>query len=274
MLGVTGSTRLAGVIGDPVRHSLSPLVFNAAFAAAGLDLVYVALQVPAGEGAAAAEAMRTLGISGLSVTMPHKEDVISALDELSAAAQALGAVNCIVNTEGHLVGHNTDGAGFIAALGDVDFDPNGKSVLVLGAGGAARAVTLALVEAGAAAVGVFNRSPGRAELAASGAGDAASAVGPEALADFTASADLVVNATPVGMDPDDGSPLPIELIERHHLVADLIYHPAVTPLLAAADAAGATTINGEGMLLLQAAEAFRLMTGVEPPVGAMRKAMR
>ncbi len=275
--GVTGSTRLAAVIGDPIAHSRSPVLFNAAFAATGLDWVYVALRVPTGAGADAARSMRTLGISGMSVTMPHKEDVIGALDELTDTARALGAVNFIANRDGHLVGHNTDGAGFIASLAEVDFDPSGSSVVVLGAGGAARAVILALADAGVSEVGVYNRSPERAGVAAELArlrGTGAAVIDSASLARAVEGAALVVNATSLGMSPGDASPLPAEMIGAHQLIADLIYHPAVTPLMEAATQAGARSMNGEGMLLLQAAEAFRIMTDVEPPVGAMRQALR
>jgi shikimate dehydrogenase len=145
--GLSAETRVAGVIGDPIGHSLSPVLHNAAFAALGLDWVYVAFPVAAGEGRAAVEAMRTLGISGLSVTMPHKGDVVAELDRLSPTAARLGVVNTISwahsPSGGELLGHSTDGAGFLDALQwDDGFDPAGRNCLVLGAGGAARAVTM------------------------------------------------------------------------------------------------------------------------------------
>ena len=172
---------MAGVIGDPVRHSLSPAIHNAAFAAAGLDWTFVAFPVGSGHAGAAVSGMRALGVRGLSVTMPHKADVIPFLDRLSPTAQALEAVNCVYrdpDDDGVLVGDNTDGAGFIGGLRtDFGLDPSGCRCVVLGAGGAARAVVLALAEAGAHAVQVVNRSPDRAERAAALAGPAGSVAG-------------------------------------------------------------------------------------------------
>lgn len=268
MTRIGGSTRVAGVIGTPIRHSLSPVLHNAAFRALDLDWVFLAFEVAAGEGAAAVTAMRTLGIEGLSVTMPHKADVIPALDKLSPTAERLGAVNTITQQGGRLLGESTDGPGFLDALRlDEGFDPAGTRAVVLGAGGAARAVVLALAEAGACEVVVVNRTAARAEEAVQLAGG----VGRAGEAADAGDTDLVVNATSVGMG-DGRSPIDVELLSAGQLVVDLVYHPAVTPLVAGARAQGATAVNGLGMLIHQAAHAFRHWTGQEPPLPAMSAA--
>lgn len=265
----TGHTRVAAVIGSPVRHSLSPALHNAAFAAAGLDWVYLAFEVAPGAVPAALGGVRALGIAGLSVTMPHKDAVAAGCDEVSVAARALGAVNCVVNDGGRLVGHNTDGAGFVASLREEGCDPAGMRCVVLGAGGAARAVVEALGAAGAAEVCVVNRTAAKAEVAAALAGGAGRVGG----ADAVAGADLIVNATSVGMGADAGSlPCDAGLLRAGQWVADIVYEPADTALLLAARAVGAHPIGGIGMLIHQAAVAFTLWTGVDAPVHAMRTA--
>ena len=189
------------MIGDPVRHSLSPILHNAAFRACDLDWVYLAMEVRAGNGAAALRAMRTLGLGGMSVTMPHKADVAAAVDRLSPVARRLGAVNCVRWDGDELVGENTDGAGFLRSLAeDAGFDPSGRRCLVVGAGGAARAVVLALAEAGALEVGVLNRSADRAREAAELAGAGGRVIDPRERDGATGEADLIVNATPIGME--------------------------------------------------------------------------
>ena len=221
-----------------------------------------------GDAVVAVAGARALGIDGLSVTMPHKEAVIPALDRLSPTAERLGAVNTITRRAGLLVGESTDGPGFVDALRqDEGFDPGGRRCVVLGAGGAARAVVLALAAAGAAEVVVVNRTAARAETAAALAGG----VGRVGSADDVAGADLVVNATPVGMD-GDALPLDAERLGPGQLVVDLVYHPAVTPLVAAARARGASAVNGLGMLIHQAAHAFRMWTAQDPPLEAMSAA--
>lgn len=269
MIGAT--TRVVGVIGDPVRHSLSPPIHNAAFRALGLDWVYAAFPVPAGAGAQAIEAVRTLGLAGLSVTMPHKSEVIPALDELSPTALALGAVNTVYRRGTALVGDNTDGAGFIDALRfDEGFDPAGTRCVVIGAGGAARAVILALAQAGAADVVVVNRTPAHGAKAARLAGPR----GRLGTWDDLLRAELLVNATPLGMAGvhPDAVPVDIDFLRSDQVVVDLVYKPARTPLLKAARQRGAVPVNGLGTLIHQAAHAFRLWTGADPPLEAMSAA--
>jgi shikimate dehydrogenase len=261
---------VVGVIGDPVAHSLSPRLHNAAFDALGLDWVSVAFPVRAGAAAAALTGMRALGIAGLSVTMPHKEDACAAVDETTDVARRLGAVNCVGWHDGALVGDSTDGAGCLAALRHAAaFDPEGTRCVVIGAGGAARAVTLALAQAGAAEVVVVNRSAARAEVAAALAGRA----GRVGSAADVAEAQLVVQATPLGMAAGGAGPdeLPVGAHALHagQVVVDLVYHPLETPFLRAATARGAQAVTGIGMLVHQAALALERWTGGAVPVEAM-----
>ncbi|HEY2428849.1 MAG TPA: shikimate dehydrogenase [Acidimicrobiales bacterium] len=266
-------TQVAAVIGSPVRHSLSPVVHNAAFAAAGLDWVYLAFDVDeAGVGAALTGA-RALGIRGLSVTMPLKASVAAAVDRLTPEAASLGAVNTALLGPHGWVGDNTDGPGFLAALREAGWAPDGRRCVVVGAGGAARAVVHALAGAGAADVAVVNRSEPRARAAAA----LARGVGRIGTTADVAAADLVVNATPVGMagTPDEGR----LSVEPTHLrpglvVVDLVYHPVRTPLLRAAAERGATAVDGVGMLVGQAALQFSAWTGAIAPLAAMADAAR
>ncbi len=270
MIPPTGATRVAAVIGDPIRHSRSPQILNAAFEARGLDWVYVAFEVAPGRAEAALDAMRTLALAGLSVTMPHKTAVADHLDatpwgDLSETARRLRAVNCVVADGDRLVGHNTDGPGFVASLAsDAGFTVAGRRCAVLGGGGAARALVLGLADAGAADVVVVNRTASKAAGAAALAGVAGRVGEPADLAD----AELVVNATSVGMD---GRSLPVEerWLAPGQLVADIVMSPLDTPLLQAARARGASTLDGLGMLVRQAAVAFELWTGQPAPIEDM-----
>lgn len=273
---------MAGIVGDPVRHSISPAIHNAAYAALGIDWVYVAFEVPAGAGAQAAEAVRTLGLAGLSVTMPHKAAVVEKLDSLTPTAQRLGVVNTITRRPtpdggASLEGDSTDGAGFMDALrGDDGLDPAGKRCLLLGAGGAARSVALALGDAGASSVAVAGRRAEAVKACVELAGTAGEAIAPEAgsLEAAARSADLIVNASPVGMKPGDGLPFDLDpsWIGPSQAVIDLIYLPAATPLLAAARGRGAFTSNGLGMLINQAARQVEIWTGRPAPLDVMSAA--
>ncbi|HEX6477139.1 MAG TPA: shikimate dehydrogenase [Acidimicrobiales bacterium] len=284
----TGATRLAGVIGDPVRHSLSPALHNAAFSALGLDWAYMAFPVPAGRARDALVGAAALGIDGLSVTMPHKSAVAEALDRCSPTAAMLGAVNTVVRRHDELVGESTDGQGFLDGLrSEPGFDPSGRRCVVIGAGGAARAVVLALAQAGAAEIVVVNRTLDRGRAAAALAG----AVGRTGQAAEIGDMDLVVHATPVGMTAGstsagstsagatsvDASTDQAPLLEPDRfgpgqVVVDLVYHPATTALIEAARRQGATAVNGMGMLVHQAALAFELWTGRDAPLAVMRAA--
>ena len=265
----TGSTRVAAVIGNPVRHSLSPVILGAAFEANGLDWTYVAFEVRAGDGPAALDAMRALGIAGLSVTMPHKADVARHVDVLTPTAAALGAVNCVSWDGDRLVGDNTDGPGLIRSLGaDHGVDLSGRSVGIVGAGGAARAIIAAVGAAGVARVVAVNRSRTAAVAAVALAPSVATVGEPGDLS----SCDVVINATPVGMGTDPALAVPRQYLRAGQVVVDIVYHPLRTPLLAAAEEAGATCIDGLGMLIGQAALAFETWTATAAPVAAMRAA--
>lgn len=274
-------TQFVGLIGWPVEHSVSPAMHSAAFGALGLDWRYVALPTePAGLETTIVR-LREIGFRGANVTVPHKQAVMSSLDEITPDARAIGAVNTIIVQDGKLVGHNTDSGGFLGALQGAGFEPAGRRALVLGAGGAARAVAYALAQAGSAIV-VCNRTAQRAaELAhrirSTGIGVHVGWASYKGLAGLPLSDfDLLVNATSVGMWPKtDASPWPPTLpIPSRWTVFDLVYNPVQTRLLAQARAAGATPIDGLEMLVRQGAEAFRLWTGLLPPTEAMRAAAR
>jgi len=265
---ITGATRVAAVIGSPVRHSLSPALHNAAFAQLGVDWVYTAFDVFQGEAQSALDAMRTLHLGGLSVTMPHKEAVASAVDLLDPAAAALRSVNTVVpQIDGSLMGYSTDGAGFVASLAAAGVSVVDRSICVLGAGAAARSIIDALGRSGAARVAVVNRTAAAAEEAALLAG-AAGVVG--SMVDVS-DAHLVINATSVGMG---GNEMPIDssLLHAGQVVADIVYHPRETALLRAARSAGAATVEGLGMLVHQAALQQQLWHGLQPDIAVMAAA--
>ena len=276
--------RVAAVIGDPVRHSRSPAIHNAAFAATGIDWVFTAFEVPAGGGEAALAAMRVLHLAGLSVTMPLKAEVAEAADARDDEVEVLGAANCILPLgDGRLRAANTDAAGFIAGLrADAGIGPDGIRVALLGGGGAARAVAWGLAVAGAVDIAVINRTPTRAQAAAAVANATPRAGQPGRVGsiDDIAGADLVVNATSVGMgagsaaDPKRGDmPCDPTLLRPGQVAVDLVYEPLETAWLAALRHQGVEAHNGLSMLAYQAAAAFELWTGIEAPVDVMRQAV-
>jgi shikimate dehydrogenase len=265
---IDGATRVTGLIGDPVAHSRSPAILNAAYRETGLNWVYLAFPVPRGEGEAAVRAASALRFAGLTVTMPHKSAAAAACDELTPDAVALGVVNVVtVRTDGQLLGSSTDGEGFVRSVREEGFEPAGTDVLVAGAGGAARAIVLALGGAGArVTVGARRIDAARSAAALVPGGQAVTLgdVDPGVYA-------LVVNATPLGMQGEPG-PVPVERLNPGQLVVDTVYHPMETPFLAAARARGIRAVNGIGMLVHQAALAFESWTGLDAPVAAMRVA--
>lgn len=267
---VSGATRVAGVIGWPVAHSRSPAIHNAGYAAAALDWVYVALPVPPGRARDGVRAVGALGLGGLNVTMPHKEDAALACDSVSDDAAALHSVNTVVpRPDGLLHGDSTDGEGFVRSLDDAGLDLAARPVLVLGAGGAARAVVLAAGRRGARVTVVARRADAAAEAARLAPGATTAAL--ERLDALAAVNEVVVNATPLGM-AGESLPLGPNVLGRGQWAVDLVYEPAVTPFLAAAAARGAATVGGIGMLVHQAALAFEQMTGVAAPLGPMHAA--
>lgn len=255
-------TRVAAVLGWPVEHSKSPAMHNAAFAALGLDAKMVAIAVPPDRLSAELAALRTQALLGISVTVPHKLAVMALCDALDPAARAIEAVNCLISDGERLVGHNTDAPGFRDALVAAGFAPRGARAVVLGEGGAARAVAYALVEAGAR-VDVVARSP------------TAKARPWSELPLLLARADLVVDCTPTGLDPDRDAAfadtVPLARLPSRSWVATLVYHRRPR-LLELAAARGHMTLEGRGMLIHQAARAFALWTGMEPPLDVMTRA--
>lgn len=276
---ITAQTRLVAVLGHPVGHSLSPRMHNAAFRAQGVDMVYLAFAVLPEQLTSAVDGMKALGMRGANVTVPHKEAVVGLLDVVDPLAARIGAVNTIVNEESRLWGYNTDVEGFRSALGSVrQAGARGLRCLVAGAGGAAHAVVAALSADEASEIWIFNRTAQRARAlceAASGWGQAAcTPVAEEDLAARIQEADLLVNATTVGQGlAVKESAIPVDTIDSHHLVMDLVYGARPTALVAAAEKSGAIALDGREMLVMQAARSYSLWTGLEPPVDVMRTSL-
>ncbi|MEE9285998.1 MAG: shikimate dehydrogenase [Dehalococcoidia bacterium] len=274
--------RLIGVIGYPLQHSVSPAMHQAALDQMGLRMAYQRWETPSHQLEWRVAALRNPELLGANVTVPYKERVMAMLDDVDSVARRTGAVNTIVNQGKRLRGYNTDVSGFLRALTeDGAMDPSGKRALVLGAGGAARAVAVALLDARIARLAISNRTPARAEALRDALAPDATKAGAElALLSWGTVAsdiDLIVNATSVGMkhSPAEGqSPLAGASIPSGVLVCDLVYNPAETPLLRAARAAGARTLGGLPMLVYQGADALELWVGRRPPVDVMLRAAR
>lgn len=271
-------TRLAGIFGYPLAHSLSPAFQQAAFNHYGLDARYLAWETPPDALAAEVAKLRGGDFIGANVTIPHKQAVMALLDEVDPLAAAIGAVNTIVKRGGRLVGYNTDAHGFMRALKeDAGFEPSGRRALLLGAGGAARAAAFALRQEGAASLVIANRTLERAaalaaDLNADGASVSAIAADDATLNDAALNADLIVNSTSVGMrhgGAEGQTPLAGGLIPHDAVALDMVYNPQHTPLLAAARSAGARAVGGMPMLIYQGAAAFEMWTGRVAPVEAM-----
>lgn len=275
---LNGSTMVCGVMGDPVKHSVSPAMHNAAFRRLGLNYVYLPFRVSKENLAGAVEGIRALHITGMNVTIPHKVSIIPLLDEVDPLAQRIGAVNVVHNKEGRLAGSNTDADGFLRLLKEQGIEAGSLHAVVLGAGGASRAVCFALASLGSDII-ILNRTVQKAldcaaEMAKyTGRTFAALELNPDNLAGSLAKADLVVNTTSLGMAPHaDVSPVNCALLERRHIVADIVYNPAVTRLLRDAEKAGARIIGGLDMLAWQGALSFETWTGCRAPVDVMRHA--
>jgi len=268
-------TQLAGVLGYPVRHSLSPAMHNAAFRAAGLNWVYLAFEVPPESLPQAIAGMRGLRIQGLNLTIPHKEAVMPQLDALTDAAQQIGAVNTLFWDRGRLVGDNTDAEGFLRALQEGGVKPVRQNVLILGAGGAARAVAYALHKQ-ECRLWIANRTPERAAALAQAFQATPIAMTPDALRPLIPQLDGVVNCTALGMAPNTGISPPIdwEALPDTAWACDLVYRPLHTRFLQDAQKRGIQTIDGLGMLIHQGALAWERWTGQPAPVSVMRDAAR
>jgi len=278
-LPITGSTKLVGVIGWPIAHSVSPAMHNAALAHLGLDWRYVAFPVAPESLPAAISGLAALGIRGINVAVPHKQAILVLMDVLTSAAQAIGAVNTVRVREGKLLGHNTDAAGFLRALTETGFDPQGCRALVLGAGGAARSVVYALATQGAS-ISILNRTADRAHRLANDMAGVSAEARIEAGSLHTLAMrikpvpDLIVNTTSLGMWPDvDSCAWPSLLgVPKGKLVFDLVYNPRATQLVRRAREAGAVAIDGLRMLVHQGAEALELWTGEPAPTEVMYNA--
>ena len=274
----SGKTKVCGVIGDPIEHTMSPVIHNTAFRDMEMDYVYLPFRVRKEELGKAIEGMRALNIQGLNVTIPHKVAVIPFLDELDPLADKIGAVNTIVNDNGVLKGYNTDATGFLQPLLEAGIEPKGKSVAILGAGGAAKAVSFILADGGARIV-ILNRRlemdwaeelAGRISQAFS-RGATALELNRENLAGVLEKTDILVNTTSEGMSPDTGkTPVDTDLLRPGLVVYDIVYNPIKTRLRREAEAAGAIVISGLDMLVWQGALAFEKWTGRKAPVNLMK----
>ncbi len=264
---------MVGIIGCPLGHSISPAMHNAAFKELDLDFEYVPLEVDPEDLGEALKGLRAMHFAGFNVTIPHKETIVPYLDEVTQLARRIGAVNTVLNQEGKLVGYNTDGPGFIDSLKeDAGFNPKGKKCVILGAGGAGRAVAVSLSQNGSELISIYDIFSEKAEKLAEYINGAVV----KDLQKEIAAANLLVNASPIGMQPNiDDSPLP-ENIKLHQklLVYDLIYNPPETKLLHLAKKAQAKAISGLGMLVRQGALAFTIFCGKTAPVEIMWQAAR
>ncbi len=279
-------TKRAGVIGHPLGHSISPAIFEAAFGAAGIDATYEAWDTEPELLEGRVNSLRGADFLGANVTIPHKQAVVPLLDDASELASKAGAVNTIVHSDGKLAGHNTDVGGFARSLkDDGGFDAKGKRTVLLGSGGAARAVAVALIDAGASVIYVVARQPrkidamvvGLKPLTQTGTTISWAYWGDGSYLRAVRESDLIVNCTPIGTAglPIAGqSPVDADLIQPGATVFDLVYNPAETPLVVAAKARGAKAVGGMGMLVYQAAEAFKLWTGKDADVAAMLAAAK
>ncbi len=275
---ISGKTKIYGIFGYPVEHTFSPGMHNAAFKKLGMDACYVPFAVHPGRLVDAAKALVPLGLCGLNITVPHKEKIIPYLDDLSEEARLIGAVNTIEVKDGRLIGHNTDGRGFLRSLKEqAKFNPRGEKFLFIGSGGAARAVGFSLALAGAEKIIICDIDTQKAGLLAQDikekTGVDTGTIDREALAAYAAGIGCLINATPLGLKRSDPLPLPGDCIHKHHLVCDLVYNPPETPFLRAAKARKAKRLAGLGMLLFQGVIAFEIWTGKKAPVSVMKSAL-
>jgi shikimate dehydrogenase len=275
---ISGKTRVCGVIGDPIEHTLSPTIQNAAFNHLKLDFVFLALHVTAAELENAMRGMRGLGIHGLNVTMPHKSTIINHLDTVDSAVQFLGSANTILNKDGTLSGFNTDGVGALNTLRENGINLSDKKVLLLGAGGAAKAIAFSFAQE-AGSICILNRAPEKAAVLADalncvfGTKVMGGALSSSAVQDNVQDADILVNATSVGMHPQvDQSLVAPQWLKSDLAVMDIVYNPVETKLAKDAKAAGAKVISGVEMLIYQGAASFKIWTGKSAPIEVMRKA--
>lgn len=273
---VDSHTVLYGVIGDPIRHSKSPIMMNRAFRECGINGIYAAFHITDDRLGDFAAGVRAMGIRGVNVTIPHKLAIMPLLDEIHESAQAIGAVNTIVNDNGRLTGYNTDGIGYVRSLKEeARSDLSGAHVLIVGAGGATRGILYALAREGAASVTISNRTVARAEELADafrGLVPSIRAIGQDELRDACATSDIVINTTSLGMFPNvDATPLDASWLKPGSIASDLIYNPLTTRFLEQAKERGCVSHGGLGMFIYQGAYAFEYWTGRPAPAAAMRE---
>ncbi|NMB25921.1 MAG: shikimate dehydrogenase [Firmicutes bacterium] len=278
--GLTGTTLVLGVIGDPIGHSLSPAMQNAALEALARDSIYVPFQVGPRQLREAIGGVRALGIRGINVTIPHKIEVMKYIDEIDPVAKLVGAINTISNIDGRLIGYNTDGIGFLRSLTEeAGRHPRGQLVTVLGAGGAARAIGFQLALSSPKCMVIANRNKNRAQALAGEiqveTGCKTIATGFDGLRAYLPATDILINTTPLGMYPNVASAPPVEeeLLPSTALVCDIVYNPGETVFLRKAKEAGLATLPGLGMLAYQGAAALEIWLGVQAPVTAMKTAL-
>ena len=278
MMDISGKTQVCGVIGDPIEHSLSPTIHNAAFNYLKLDFVFLAFRVKAADLENAIQGMRGLGIHGLNVTMPHKSTVIGCLDEVDSTVKFLGSANTILNKDGKLSGFNTDGVGALKALRENGAKLSEKKVLLLGAGGAAKAIAFALAEEVGELV-VLNRTAEKAKRLAEALEQISNkkvvggSLSPDTIVKNLQDSDVLINATSVGMHPEaNQSIVPPQWLRSDLTVMDIVYNPVETKLAKDAKAVGARVISGVEMLIYQGAASFEIWTGLSAPIEVMRRA--
>lgn len=284
MIPITGHTRLTALLGSPVAHSISPLMHNEAFQLLNLDYTYLCFDVNEETLPAAVEGLKACGIRGFNLTMPNKNQIVKLLDELSPAARLIGAVNTVVNDKGHLVGYNTDGVGYMQAVRDAGYDITGKTITIMGAGGAATAICAQAALDDVEKIHIFARETSRFWERTQKLVENINSTLPckavlhknkdtGALARAISESALLLNATSVGMAPDTNNTI-IQDTSLYHpdlIVSDVIYNPRETRFLREAREAGCRTFNGMYMLLYQGAEAFRLWTGKEMPIKEIKE---
>jgi shikimate dehydrogenase len=276
---ISGQTRIVGIFGDPIAHTRSPAMQNAAFRARRLPYVYVPFLVRPADLAKAVHSIRVLNLAGINVTVPHKERIVGYLDALSAEADLCGAVNTVVNCQGTLFGDNTDGRGFLVSLQERSLSPRRRDVVLIGAGGATRALLVSLIRAGSARVTIANRTLAKARALArayrSVGKTQIEAVSLTALRDteLLKTAALVVNCTPVGLHEEEFFPVAYTATPRTCLFYDLLYRPDLTPFLRQARAARRPVLDGRRMLLHQGALAFCSWTRTPAPLDVMARAL-
>jgi shikimate dehydrogenase len=275
---ISGKTSVFGIFGHPVEHTFSPAMHNAAFATIKMNACYIPFSVAPADLELAVRAIVPLGIRGLNITIPHKEKIIPFLDDLTDDARMIGAVNTVEVTRGKLIGHNTDGRGFLRSLREeTKFSPKGKTILIIGSGGAARAVGFNLALSGAHTVLLFDLDPLKAAKLGNdirkNTGARVTVIDQKGLEQYSQDAECIINATPLGLKPGDPLPIQRHLILKKHLICDLVYNPLWTTLLKSARSIGAETLSGIGMLLYQGVIAFEIWTKAKAPVIVMKRAL-